>query len=301
MSDPYPTDPDKPTLRTTARPAATADADVPTLRTGGGQGGAGGGHGGAGGGGESGRRPNAALPWLTGAAALLVAALGALAIVAAVLVFGLYRRGGAFLDDLSGAFGPRPAPTAAIDTKSVVVEKLQDAAELTSLVYTLETVVSASQDRSLAGFKIGSTELLYIAHGQVRAGIDLAKLGDEDVDIEGGAGIPIGAADGIVIHLPAPEILGATLDVDKSRVYDLRESLFAPVAPDLQSRAERYALQRIVGSACDADILSAANDRAADAVRALLTAAGAVDVTVRTRKAGRCAWDGAAATEPTAP
>lgn len=294
MSDPYPSDPDKPTLRTTSRPSATADADVPTLRTGGD-------HGGAGGGGQGARRPNPALPWLTGAAALLVAALGALAIVAAVLVFGLYRRGGAFLDDLSGAFGPRPTATAAIDTKSVVVEKLQDAAELTSLVYTLETVVSASQDRSLAGFKIGSTELLYIAHGQVRAGIDLAKLGDDDVDIEGGAGIPIGAADGIVIRLPAPEILGATLDVDKSRVYDLRESLFAPVAPDLQSRAERYALQRIVGSACDADILAAANDRAADAVRALLTAAGAVDVTVRTRKAGRCGWAGAVSAEPTAP
>lgn len=296
MSDTDPFDPDKPTLRTTARPPtpslrdapdAHADGGPPSLRSGGS---------GASGGGDGGRaRRGGAGAWLTGAAALLVAALGALVIVAAILLFGLYRRGGAFLDDVTGAFGPRPTPTAAIDTKSVVVEKLQDAAELTSLVYTLETVVSASQDRSLAGFKIGSSELLYIAHGQVRAGIDLAKLSDEDVDIEGRTGIPLGAANGVVVRLPAPEILGAAIDVDKSRVYDLRESLFAPVAPDLQSRAERYALQRIVGSACDADILTAANERAADAVRALLTAAGAADVTVRTRKPGRCAWSGAKA------
>ncbi|MFN8423382.1 MAG: DUF4230 domain-containing protein [Anaerolineae bacterium] len=83
----------------------------------------------------------------------------------------------------------------------------------------------------------------------MRAGIDLAT--SDDVDIEGRTGIPrLGAGSAASsCGCPRPRSWGAAIDVDKSRVYDLRESLFAPVAPDLQSRAERYALQRIVGAA----------------------------------------------------
>lgn len=237
------------------------------------------------------RPPRAGRTWLVSAIALVIAGLGALLVVAALVLFGLYRRGDAFLTDVADAFGAQPTSAPVLDTRAVVVEKLQDAAELTTLVYTLETVVSESQDRSLAGFKIGSTELLYIANGQVRAGVDLAKLGRSDVDIEQRSGVPIDAAlDGVTVQLPAPEILGASLDVERSRVYDMRRSLFGPVDPDLQSRAERFALTRIVEGACDADVLTQANNRAATAVRALLEAAGAREVTVKTRPPGPCRW-----------
>lgn len=275
MSDPPAPAPELPSLRD--RPDATA-AGGASLRAGPADG--------------AGRdRPRSAGRWLTMGAALLAAGVGALALAAAVVVIGLVRRGDAFIDDLGGAFGARPTPTAVLTADSVVVERLRAAAELTTLVYTLETVVSASEDRELAGFTIGSTELLYVASGQVRAGIDLAKLDSGDIDVERRRGVPVGApAESIVVELPAPEILGAAIDVERSRVYDIRRSLFGPVDPDLQTRAERYALARIVESACDVDMLEAANDHARVAVEALLEAAGAAEVTVRTQRPGPCRW-----------
>ncbi len=268
MPDPEPSDP-------AVDPAARPAAAPPSLRAPAG----------------AAARARSAGRWLSIGAALLAAGVGALLLAAAVVVVGLARRGDAFLDDVAGAFGPRPTPTTALTARSVVVERLQEAAELTTMVYTLETVVSASEDRELAGFVIGSTELLYVAHGQVRAGIDLAKLERADVSVERRSGVPVGqAGEAIVVELPAPEILGATIDVERSRVYDVRRSVFGPVAPELQSRAERYALQRIVESACQSDVLDAANDRAKVAVRALLEASGAAEVTVRTRRPAPCRW-----------
>lgn len=275
MSDPSAPAPDVPSLRDRPDATAAAGASLRSDRPD-----------------DVGRdRPRAAGRWLTVGAGLLAAGIGALALAAALVIFGLARRGDAFLDDVAGAFGAGPTPTAALTADSVVVERLRAAAELTTLVTTLETVVSASEDRELAGFKIGSTELLYIARGQVRAGIDLAKLDTGDVDVERRRGEPIGApAESIVVELPAPEILGASIDVARSRVYDVRRSLFGPVDPDLQSRAERYALERIVESACDSEVLETANDHARIAVEALLEAAGAADVTVRTQRPGPCRW-----------
>ncbi|MCC7018968.1 MAG: DUF4230 domain-containing protein [Ardenticatenales bacterium] len=237
------------------------------------------------------RLPRTGRSWPVIAAAVFVAGVGAILVVAALILYGLYRRGDAFLDDVSNAFSPRPNPTPALTAKAVIVERLQEAAELTTMVYTLETVVSESQSREIGGFTIGSTELLYIANGQVRAGVDLSKLREGDLDIERRSGEPFGPeAESVTVELPAPEILGAALDVERSRVYDLRRSLFGPVDPDLQSRAERYALTRIVEGACEADVLAQANERASTAVRAVLEAAGAGDVTVRTRPPGPCRW-----------
>lgn len=229
--------------------------------------------------------------WPVIAAAVFVAGVGAILVVAALILYGLYRRGDAFLDDVSNAFSPRPNPTPALTARSVIVERLREAAELTTMVYTLETVVSESQSREIGGFTIGSTELLYIANGQVRAGVDLSKLRSGDVDVERRSGEPIGPeAESVTVELPAPEILGAAIDVERSRVYDLRRSLFGPVDPDLQSRAERYALTRIVEGACAADVLTQANERASVAVRAVLEAAGAGRVTIKTRTPGPCEW-----------
>ena len=43
-----------------------------------------------------------------------VAGLGALLVVVALIGYGLFRRGEAFLDDVSSAFDPGPAPTAVL-------------------------------------------------------------------------------------------------------------------------------------------------------------------------------------------
>lgn len=201
--------------------------------------------------------------------------LGLLLLVTAFAVFGLYRQGTRVIDQAGavldggielGSLTAQPTPT--IVTKAVLVQKLAGASELTTAIFTMETVIDQSQDRTLAGIVIGQTKLLYIAHGDVRAGVNLARLTPEDISV---------ISDTITIRLPPPEILDKKIDVEKSYVYDMDRSLLGPVDPEMQTRAERFALDKILRGACEGGILREANQRAETAVRALLGAQVAGD------------------------
>jgi len=226
----------------------------------------------------------------------VLAGLGILALVAAYALYGLYQRGARMMDETGAALGRvQSQPTPTIVTQAVLLQRLSGANALTTAVFTMETVIDQSQDRTLAGIVIGQTRLLYIAHGDVRAGVDLARLGAEDVSVAG---------DAVTVRLPPPEILDRKIDVAKSRVYDFDQSLFGPVDPEMQTRAERFALDKIVRGACEAGILDEANRRAAFAVQALLTTGGVRDVRVETRPpaADECPVGGAVdAGVPTGP
>jgi hypothetical protein len=204
---------------------------------------------------------------------LLLTLGGALLLLGAVALFLALAQGRAAVDAVVTPFS-RPQPTAVVASPTVIVQRLRGASDLTTAIVTVETVVDASQDQTFGPFTVGRTRLLYIAHGAVRAGVDLAQLGEADVDV---------SADGVTVRLPAPRILDQKVDVARSRVYDVDQSLLAPAAPELQSQAERAALVQIVRAACAEGILASANRNAATAVAALLSTASTVPVHVITR------------------
>lgn len=149
---------------------------------------------------------------------------------------------------------PQPAPQ--VDVRSVVVKQVQEMSELTTALFTMEAVVPTQQDATMGGVVIGSTKLLYIAHGEVRAGIDLSKLEPTDIQAQG---------DALTIRLPMPKLLDSKIDVGRSSVYDYSRGalgLGPDVAPQLQSLAQQQALQKITDAACEKGILTQANDRA---------------------------------------
>ena len=149
---------------------------------------------------------------------------------------------------------PQPAPQ--IDVRSVVVKQVQDASELTTAIFTMEAVVPTQQDATMGGVVIGSTKLLYIAYGEVRAGIDLSKIGLTDVQVVG---------DALTVRLPMPKLLDSKIDVGRSSVYDYNRGalgLGPDVAPQLQTLAQQKALVKITDAACEKGILTQANDRA---------------------------------------
>ncbi len=216
---------------------------------------------------EAGRPTTNPLRW--GLAALLVS----LAVVLLALTLAMvtaYRSGRQALDNFGDLFG-RSQPTPVLFTQAVVLRQLQGASELATALFTMETVVTESQDRTLGELVIGQTRLLYVAHGQVRAGVDLAALDVQSVDV---------GENRVTVRLPPPEILDKKIDVERSYVYDIQRSLLGPVDPDLQSRAERYALDRILRGACEGGILEEANARAELTVRMLLESAGSREVRV---------------------
>ena len=209
--------------------------------------------------------------------------MGGTVAVGLVVGVGLWRSGTQFLEAVPALFIPAVTEPE-VDVRTVVVQQLRGASELTTAIFAMEVVVPAQSDRTLAGYVIGSTNLLYIAHGEVRAGVDLSQITVDNVRLEGESAIRV--------TLPAPQVLDSKLDVGKSTVYDYDRGWFGlgpDNAPLLQSRAQQEALQKIEVAACTTGLLNEANRRAEVTVGQLLSTAGFESVTITTQPPVACA------------
>lgn len=194
-------------------------------------------------------------------------------LLSVVLLIGVARSGNQFFDKLRSLVESKP-PEPKVETRSVVIQQVRQASELTTAVFTMEAVVPTQQDAAIGGVVIGTTKLLYIARGEVRAGVDLSALQPESVQVLG---------DTVRLKLPAPKILDKKIDVARSSVYDYNRGplgLGPDVAPNLQKLAQEEALKKIQLAACSDGILDKANDRAKLAVTSLIRISGIKQVIV---------------------
>jgi hypothetical protein len=196
------------------------------------------------------------------------------ALTAALLIgFGQWQWGDRLLAAFNTLLNP-PQPAPQVDVRSIMIQKVREASELTTASFTMQAVVPTEQDATLSGFTIGTTKLLYVAYGEVQAGVDLSEITEQSVQT---------SDDMIQIQLPSPKLLNSKIDVTKSQVYDYNRGFLGlgpDVAPDLQTKAQQEALQKIVQVACDEGILQKASDRAKFVVTQLLNTAGYKAVTV---------------------
>ena len=196
---------------------------------------------------------------------------------------GVVRLGDQFWTRVTSAFTAAPAEPE-VDVRSMVVQQVRDVSELSTAVFTMEAVVPTRQERTLAGVQVGATTLLYIARGEVRAGVDLSQIAPEDVTLSEDR-------QRIEIQLPAPQILDQKIDVQESQVYDYDRG-FLGLGPDsaveLQSLASQTALTKVATAACQENILGQANQRAQAVVTQLMLTAGFQQVDVQTQSAIGC-------------
>jgi len=180
---------------------------------------------------------------------------------------GLWQGGDRFLTQLREFFTvQQPAPQ--MDVQSIVVQRVRTMSELTTAVFAMQAVVPTRRDRTFGGYTIGQTTLLYIAYGEVRAGVDLSQISPTDVQVTGQT---------VSLRLPPPRILDSKIDVNRSQVYDYDRGFLGlgpDVAPELQEAAQRQTLQEIITAACNQGILQTASDRAQVAITQLLSTAG---------------------------
>lgn len=142
----------------------------------------------------------------------------------------------------------RPTPTIRPDPITVVY-RVQRLARLETAQYTVEKVITAETGgEGVWGFLFGD-RLLFVAHGRVVAGLDLGKIGPEDVWFEG---------DTLYLRLPEPEIFVVALDNDKSYVYDRKTGLLTKGNIQLESAARKAAEQAILEAALEDGILDKA-------------------------------------------
>ena len=138
--------------------------------------------------------------------------------------------------------------------------------ELTTTVYRMETIVPTSAERTLGqDWTIATTKLLYLARGEVRAGIDLSQIKKEDVSV---------SQDKIAIAIPPAEIIDSKIDINNSQVYHYDRgflNLGPDVAPQLQTIAQQKTLDKIVTNACNDGILDTANEKAREAISQFLS------------------------------
>ena len=162
------------------------------------------------------------------------------------------------------------------DISTTVVNQIQNASELTTTIFAMQTVVPTSQNRQIGYWQIGTTKLVYIAHGEVRAGVDLSQLMPENVRVTDGQ---------VNIQLPPPQILDSKIDVDRSLVYSYDQGFLnlGPHVPnELQTLAQQKALTEVISAACRTGILEQANQQAESAIANLLNISGYPVVKVQT-------------------
>jgi len=146
------------------------------------------------------------------------------------------------------------------------VEGIQDLNQLAT-VRRKESVVIT---REIGGTELerifAGEEVTVVATGYVEAGVDLAHLGQDDVQVSG---------ETVTIHLPEPEILSTSLDEEETRVYD-RDFGLLNIRPDdaLVEEARDVAVDKIEQAARDEDILDQAEQNAENAIRAFVTSLG---------------------------
>jgi hypothetical protein len=201
---------------------------------------------------------------------------GGALLIGGLIAFGVWRSGDQFLSEVKTLFStPQPPPR--VDPRTTIVQQIRGASELTTAVFTMETVVPTSRDRTIAGYVVGKTTLLYIAYGEVRAGVDLAAIRPNDVQVNG---------DTLLLRLPPPRILDSKIDVNRSKVFDYDRGFLGlgpDAAPELQQLAQQETLNKIVESACSSGVLQAASDRAKVTVGQLLMTAGYGQFSVETQ------------------
>lgn len=144
-----------------------------------------------------------------------------------------------------------PTPTIIPDPVTYI-NQVQALARLETIQYSVEKVVTAEQNQGTMGFLFGD-RLLFVAHGIVIAGVDMGKIQPQDMWLENGV---------LYVRLPPAEVFVATLDNEKSYVYDRETGLLTKGVKDLETLARQRAEQEILKAALEDGILEQAQRNA---------------------------------------
>ena len=144
-----------------------------------------------------------------------------------------------------------PTPTIIPDPVTIIHE-VRSLARLETIKFSLEKIITAETRQGVFEWLVGD-RLLFVAHGEVIAGVDLIKLTMEDLRLED---------DVLYVTLPEAEIFVVAIDNQKSYVYDRETGIFTHGEVDLETEARRAAEFEIEQSALEDGILDLAAQNA---------------------------------------
>jgi hypothetical protein len=144
-----------------------------------------------------------------------------------------------------------PTPTILPDPVTIVHE-VRSLARLETIKFSLEKIITAETRQGLFEWLVGD-RLIFVAHGEVIAGIDLNKLDPEDLEVRGNV---------LYVTLPEPEIFVTALDNEQSYVFDRDTGILTHGEVNLETEARQAAEREIEKSALEDGILDIAAQNA---------------------------------------
>ncbi len=135
-----------------------------------------------------------------------------------------------------------------IQSTATIVQQVQTLSELVTVKYVLEKVVILDDIKWY-----GENRVLLVAHGIVKAGVDLQEIKPDDLRVEDKK---------IVLKLPRARITDVYLDDQKTRVVDRSTGLLRAFDKDLEQNARRQAVDELRIAARSNRIYEDAEERA---------------------------------------
>jgi hypothetical protein len=160
-----------------------------------------------------------------------------------------------------------PTPTIIPDPITIIHE-VRGLARLETIQYSVEKIITAEIGGGIFEF-LNKDRLLLVAHGTVIAGVDLEKLTPDDLWLTNSV---------LNVRLPAAEIFIASLDNEKSYIFDRETSILRQSDQNLETLARQSAEQEIRKSAIEDGILEIAQRNAESYLSRLFLALGYADV-----------------------
>ena len=137
-----------------------------------------------------------------------------------------------------------PTPTIQPDPVTIIHE-VRALARLETIQYSVEKVITGDSGQNFFAPLFGD-RMLFVAHGTVIAGVDLNKLTPGDLWVDKGI---------LQVHLPDSEIFSASLDNEKSYVFNRQTGALTHGSADLETQVRRAAEQEIYKAAISDGIL----------------------------------------------
>ncbi|MEP6895405.1 MAG: DUF4230 domain-containing protein [Chloroflexota bacterium] len=142
-----------------------------------------------------------------------------------------------------------PTPTIIPDPVTYIND-IRALARLETIQYSVEKVITGETGGGTFQTLFGD-KILFVGHGTVIAGIDMSKLQPGDMHYENGV---------LTVKLPPTEVLVATLDNEKSYVYDRQTGVLTKPDPNLETLVRQSAEAEILKAAIADGILEHAKE-----------------------------------------
>jgi len=160
-----------------------------------------------------------------------------------------------------------PTPTIIPDPVTIIND-VRSLARLETIQYSVEKIITADSGQEVLT-KLFGDRLLFVAHGIVIAGVDLNQLETGDLELRNNI---------LTVDLPDAEVFIATLDNDKSYVYDRQTGILTKGEQDLETLARQAAEEEIRNAALEDGILDQAQLNAEIYLERFLDALGFEEV-----------------------